>query len=75
MVGAKPVFVDVDPATLLMDLDACEAAVMGAGARGFESRSGRFAAYEDLVDGVLAIGDYARKSDAVRWALRLRSRI
>lgn len=55
--------------------DACEAAVMGAGARGFESRSGRFAAYEDLVDGVLAIGDYARKSDAVRWALRLRSRI
>ena len=55
--------------------DACEAAVLGAGARGFESRSGRFAAYEDLVDGVLAIGDYARKSDAVRWALRLRSRI
>ena len=55
--------------------DACEAAVMGAGVRGFESRSGRIAAYEDLVDGVLAIGDYARKSDAVRWALRLRSRI
>lgn len=55
--------------------DACEAAVMGAGARGFESQSGRIAAYEDLVDGVLGIGDYARKSDAVRWALRLRSRI
>ena len=48
---------------------------MGAGARGFESQSGRIAAYEDLVDGVLGIGDYARKSDAVRWALRLRSRI
>jgi UDP-4-amino-4-deoxy-L-arabinose-oxoglutarate aminotransferase len=27
LVGARPVFVDVDPRTLLMDLDACEAAV------------------------------------------------
>jgi hypothetical protein len=33
------------------------------------------AAYEDLVAGVMSCGDYSRKSAAVEWALRLRSRI
>jgi hypothetical protein len=36
---------------------------------------GRMAAYEDLVAGVMSCGDYSRKSAAVEWALRLRSRI
>lgn len=54
---------------------AAEAAVMSAGSSPGRSSAGRMAAYEDLVSGVLACGDYARKSACVEWALRLRSRM
>lgn len=68
---------------LVPELQAvAEAAVLSVGRSGVGSGgnigdigTGRMAAYEDLVAGVLSGGDYARKAASVEWALRLRSRI